>query len=375
MVLWGIFLRVVFGLHGTWLVNSATHMWGSRRFATRDDSRNSWWVALLTFGEGWHNNHHAHPVSARHGLAWYEFDISWITLKSFNAIGLVRDLKVAKMPRGCRRKKPRRHANADCSNAERVRRRTLDPSPFVQQFSIQHSASQHYPVRMISGRRRSVIFFTVLGICLVAIAVTLNISWIVLNWWRGRAGVLGVILFLLIIAGMVLNTIFLVREIRRNEQHDSFINAVTHELKTPVASIRLYLQTLQSRELDEEKRREFYRIMLEDSDRLLHTIEQVLRAGSSGSRWRRMSRTRARPGGLLAKECVELARTRFHLDDRRARLRATRGSRRVPSSSAIADELKAAVWNLIDNAIKYSAGECTCAWCSRSSTAIALAVR
>ena len=85
MVLWGIFLRVVVGLHGTWLVNSATHMWGSRRFATRDDSRNSWWVALLTFGEGWHNNHHAHPVSARHGLAWYEFDISWITLKALNA--------------------------------------------------------------------------------------------------------------------------------------------------------------------------------------------------------------------------------------------------------------------------------------------------
>ena len=97
MVLWGIFLRVVVGLHATWLVNSATHMWGSRRFATRDDSRNSWWVALLTFGEGWHNNHHAHPVSARHGLAWYEFDISWITLKALTAIGVVRDLKVAKV--------------------------------------------------------------------------------------------------------------------------------------------------------------------------------------------------------------------------------------------------------------------------------------
>jgi fatty-acid desaturase len=97
MVLWGIFLRVVVGLHGTWLVNSATHMWGSRRFETRDDSRNSWWVALLTFGEGWHNNHHAHPVSARHGLAWYEFDISWITLKLFNAVGIVSDLKVAKV--------------------------------------------------------------------------------------------------------------------------------------------------------------------------------------------------------------------------------------------------------------------------------------
>ncbi len=72
-------------------------MWGSRRFETRDDSRNSWWVALLTFGEGWHNNHHAHPVSARHGLAWYEFDISWITLKLFRALGIVWDVKVAKV--------------------------------------------------------------------------------------------------------------------------------------------------------------------------------------------------------------------------------------------------------------------------------------
>jgi fatty-acid desaturase len=94
---WGVFVRTVVGLHFTWLVNSATHMWGTRRFPTRDDSRNSWWVALLTFGEGWHNNHHAHPVSARHGLVWYEFDPSWVTLKFFNAIGIVRDLKVAKV--------------------------------------------------------------------------------------------------------------------------------------------------------------------------------------------------------------------------------------------------------------------------------------
>ena len=97
LMLWGVFVRVAFGWHATWLVNSATHMWGTRRFETRDDSRNSWWVALITFGEGWHNNHHAHPVSARHGLAWYEFDISWITLKFFNAIGVVSDLKVAKV--------------------------------------------------------------------------------------------------------------------------------------------------------------------------------------------------------------------------------------------------------------------------------------
>src|SRR6188472_3675850 len=165
---------------------------------------------------------------------------------------------------------------------------------------------------MITGRRRSVIFFTVLGICLVALAVTLNVSWIVLNWRRGVLAILGVIFFLLIIAGLVLNTIFLVREIRRNEQHDAFINAVTHELKTPVASIRLYLQTLQTRELDEDRRREFYRIMLEDSDRLLHTIDQVLRAGATGSILRRRARGRVNLAEIT-RESVALARTRFRL--------------------------------------------------------------
>jgi signal transduction histidine kinase len=205
---------------------------------------------------------------------------------------------------------------------------------------------------MISGRRRSVIFFTVFGICLVAIAVALNVSWIVLNWGNLVLAILGVVFFLLIIAGMVLNTIFLIREIRRNEQHDSFINAVTHELKTPVASIRLYLQTLQARELDPEKRREFYRIMLEDSDRLLHTIEQVLRAGSAGSRLLRTARSRV-DLGEIAKDCVELARTRFHLDGDSL----TYDPRVEPGAAVVlgdSDELKAAVWNLIDNAVKYS---------------------
>jgi len=97
LFLWGIFVRVVFGLHATWLVNSATHLWGQRRFNTRDDSRNNWWVALITFGEGWHNNHHAHPTSARHGLAWYEFDPSWITLKLLRALGIARAVRVAKV--------------------------------------------------------------------------------------------------------------------------------------------------------------------------------------------------------------------------------------------------------------------------------------
>ncbi|MER3426942.1 MAG: acyl-CoA desaturase [Pyrinomonas sp.] len=96
-VLWGVFLRVTIGLHATWLVNSATHMWGQQRFQTRDDSRNNWWVALLTFGEGWHNNHHAHPTSARHGLAWYEIDINWWTIRALQALGLIHSVKQARV--------------------------------------------------------------------------------------------------------------------------------------------------------------------------------------------------------------------------------------------------------------------------------------
>jgi signal transduction histidine kinase len=206
---------------------------------------------------------------------------------------------------------------------------------------------------MISGRQRKTIFFTVFGILLVAAAVTLNVSWLVLNWRESMLIVFGSIFFMVIIAGMVINTIFLVREIRRNEQHDSFINAVTHELKTPVASIRLYLQTLQSRELDDAKRREFYRIMLEDSDRLLHTIEQVLRAGATGSILRRSARVRL-DLAQIARECVELARTRFHLG-----ADALEYVERTPHAIVLGDgdELKAAVWNLIDNAVKYSQGQ------------------
>src|SRR6516164_4068638 len=137
---------------------------------------------------------------------------------------------------------------------------------------------------MISGRKRRAIFFTVLGICLVAAAVTLNISWLLINWRESVLIVFGSIFFLVIIAGVVVNTIFLVREIRRNEQHDSFINAVTHELKTPIASIRLYLETLQSRAVDDVRRQEFYKLMLSDTDRLLSTVEQVLKAGQAGQR-------------------------------------------------------------------------------------------
>jgi two-component system, OmpR family, sensor histidine kinase SenX3 len=206
---------------------------------------------------------------------------------------------------------------------------------------------------VISGRRRKALFFSVLGICLVVIAVTLNVSWLILNWREGVLALLGFILFLLIIAGLVVNTIYLVREIRRNEQHDSFINAVTHELKTPVASIRLYLQTLQARELPDDKRQEFYRIMLHDSDRLLHTIEQVLRAGATGSRLRRSARVRLDLSEIV-RECVELARTRYHLAPGSLTFSDETRERRMVLGDG--DELKAAVYNLIDNAVKYSQG-------------------
>jgi fatty-acid desaturase len=94
-LLWGVFFRVALGLHATWMVNSLTHFWGRRRFATRDDSRNNWFVALLSFGEGWHNNHHAHPTSARHGLAWYEIDMSWMAIRVLQLLGLAKSVHVA----------------------------------------------------------------------------------------------------------------------------------------------------------------------------------------------------------------------------------------------------------------------------------------
>ena len=96
-VLWAVFFRVTFNFHSTWLVNSATHMWGRRRFATRDDSTNNWWVALLTFGEGWHNNHHAHPTAARHGLAWYEIDLNWWGIRTLQFLRLAKGVKLVRL--------------------------------------------------------------------------------------------------------------------------------------------------------------------------------------------------------------------------------------------------------------------------------------
>src|SRR3982751_2354550 len=138
-------------------------------------------------------------------------------------------------------------------------------------------------------RRRNAIFFLVLGICLTALSAALNVGWILLNLREVVLLILGIIFFAVIITGLVLNTTFLFREIRRNEQHDAFINAVTHELKTPIASIKLYLETLKARELPVEKRHEFYDVMLADTERLLGTVEQVLRAGRTGHRRRHIN--------------------------------------------------------------------------------------
>jgi two-component system sensor histidine kinase SenX3 len=206
------------------------------------------------------------------------------------------------------------------------------------------------------GRRKSIAFFIVLGACLTAAALALNVSWVIVNWRAAGMLVLGFLAFPLIITGVVLNTTFLVREIRRNEQHDAFINAVTHELKTPVASIRLYLQTLQSREIEPAKRQVFYRVMVEDTDRLLGTIEQVLRAGRLGAKIRHAS---AGPVDLSAivRDCLALARSRHHLPEDALTYRESLVNGPAPRVLGDEDELKAAVSNLVDNAIKYSGSQ------------------
>src|ERR671916_1879086 len=162
-------------------------------------------------------------------------------------------------------------------------------------------------MRVKGRRRKSVAFFITLSACLVALAIALNVGWIILNWREVALLVFGIIFFLVLIFGLVLNTTFLIREIRRNEQHDAFINAVTHELKTPIASIRLYLETLKTREVDEAQREEFYDIMLADSDRLLRTVELVLHAGRTAHQ-RRPVDVSLVDLGQLVRECLDLAR-------------------------------------------------------------------
>jgi two-component system, OmpR family, sensor histidine kinase SenX3 len=205
----------------------------------------------------------------------------------------------------------------------------------------------------ITSRRGTIVFFLCLGIGLVALAVALNVGWIILNLREGVLLFFGIIFFAVIIAGMIVNTTFLLREIRHSEQHDSFINAVTHELKTPLASIRLHLETLQRRELPETQRQEFYRVMLSDADRLTQTVEQVLRAGRAGDK--KAGRDRSEVDfRQVVRDCMEVARTRHHLQPQALRYEepTTNGAGvRVLGSS---EDLRTAVMNVLDNAIKYS---------------------
>lgn len=199
------------------------------------------------------------------------------------------------------------------------------------------------------SRRKSVALFIAFGGGLISVIFLLYVGWVLLSWRSGLLLALGVLLLLALIAGVTLNTFFLVREIRRNEQQDAFINAVTHELKTPVASIRLYLQTLQTRAIDENRRKEFYDVMLADSDRLLDTIEQVLRTGRIGSPSRRPNFSSIELNGVV-EECVGRTRALYHISPEQVALNPGP----PVTIRADPDEVRAALSNLIDNAVKYS---------------------
>jgi two-component system, OmpR family, sensor histidine kinase SenX3 len=205
----------------------------------------------------------------------------------------------------------------------------------------------------ITSRRGTIVFFVSLGIGLVALAVALNVGWIILNWREGVLLFFGIIFFALIIAGMIVNTSFLVRELRRSEQHDSFINAVTHELKTPVASIKLHLETLQRRALPEAQKQEFYRLMLSDTDRLSETVEQVLRAGRAGDK--RAGREKSQVDfRQLVRECMEAARSRHHLSAEALHYEEGDSNGAGMPVLGSGEDLRTAVFNVLDNAIKYS---------------------
>ena len=200
-------------------------------------------------------------------------------------------------------------------------------------------------------RAKKIAFFVTLGSCLVGLALALNVTWIVLNWREVVPLVLGIVFFGLIIAGLVVYTVFLVREIHKNEQQDSFLNAVTHELKTPIASLRLYLETLQARQLTEAQQKDFYRIMLEDTDRLLGTVEQILKAGearhaASKKNWESVDFS------AIVAETVDLTRLRHHLPTEVLRFAGPAGEQIYLRGNP--QELRTAVFNLVENAVKYS---------------------
>ena len=202
---------------------------------------------------------------------------------------------------------------------------------------------------MIGIGRRKTIAFIALGIGLILFTLLLYFGSLVLDWRAGVRLFLGIILLAAIIAGVVLNTVFLVREIRRGEQHDAFKNAVTHELKTPIASIRLYAETLKSRTVEDEKRQEFYGIILANTDRLTSTIEQILRTGRIGASGRPPNLAPMDLTEVLS-ETVERARTLHKLGSEGVQFQAG------PPLPIIGDleEIRAAISNLVDNALKYS---------------------
>lgn len=202
-------------------------------------------------------------------------------------------------------------------------------------------------------RRKSTIFFLVSGILLISLAFALQVGWILLNLQQIALLILGIVFFALLITGLVLNTTFLIREIRKSDQQDAFLNAMTHELKTPIASIRLYLQTLKSRELSKEKQMEFFEIMLSDSDRLLGTVEQLLAASKAKDRSRKTATSTVDLGKLLS-DCVEQLRNRYHLGE--DAIRFTQGTEEV-LLEADRDDLQTVFLNLIDNAVKYSGSD------------------
>jgi len=206
----------------------------------------------------------------------------------------------------------------------------------------------------MTRRQTASIVFVVLCILLIAATVTLNIGWIMVTGRRLAPLVLGVITFSLIIAGLIVYTVFLVREMGITEQQDSFLNSVTHELKTPIASIRLYLETLQSRDIGDAQRKEFYRVMLQDADRLQHTVEQVLRAGVARQK-RKLEHRAPVDLGWLVQECVDTARTRHHLAENAITIMDVDPTAPLVVVGDV-DDLRTAIANLLDNAVKYSNG-------------------
>jgi signal transduction histidine kinase len=206
----------------------------------------------------------------------------------------------------------------------------------------------------MTRRQKAIGFFITLCVLLVGAAILLNIYWIVITEKQIVELLVGILLFALIIAGIIVYTVFLVMEIQRNEEHDTFINAVTHELKTPLASIRLYLDTLKSRPVADAQRQEFYDVMLADVERLRHTVDQVLKAGGVRERRRAAVRTPL-DMGQLARECVDLAVTRHHLQPGAIALEAHDGSSLLVRGDA--EELRTVITNLLDNAVKYSGGD------------------